>query len=61
MAYLEPSKYKLYGAVCVQDIAKFQHSFSQGAEELLMTTKIPTNLSCVHSACVLDPEDTHVG
>lgn len=47
----------LIGNTLFQDIAKFQN-FSRGDEELLVTTKIPTNLSCVRFVCVLDPGDT---
>lgn len=48
----------LIWTVCVWDIAKFQENFSWGAEDLFMTAKIPTNVSCGHPACVLDPDDT---
>lgn len=51
----------LLGTVCVQDSAKFNQNFSWGPKEQLVTTKIPTSLSCVHAACVLDPLDDACG
>lgn len=48
----------LLGTLCVQDIAKLRQKFSKGDGEITVTTKIPTYLSCVPFAYVLDSGDT---
>lgn len=47
MAYLEQFVFRI-----------LPNSSRISPEELLVTTKFHTNLSCVHSACVLHPGDT---